>query len=188
MALSLYKKLEDSIFIPQGGFCKISEDGIRILADELIADIKANQIKNPKIFYSSGTGTSSLFLSKALKKHSIDVITSPTIGDGAYLKSEFEMLEEDSSLHPIVIESATKLQFGKPKVEILDIYHSWLERGIEFDLIYDSPFWFTILQNMGELDSQFGYDWDMVFVHSGGTSGNITQLKRYEIINMPKIH
>ena len=169
-----YAKENNALFIPQGGAMRESKIGLEIL----LKNILALDLENLCVFYSSGTGTSSLFLSTFLKPYNIDLWTTHCIGTKEYLKEQFLALESDRNLHPKIISTNKKYHFAKPNMEILAIYKYFLESKIEFDLLYDCILWRSIADNL-HLFKRYK---NRLFIHSGGLSGNITQLKRYEYL------
>lgn len=160
-------KAHNGFFIPQGGVCEISKTGIYELALELQKDIK--NLKNPAIFYVSGSGASAGYLSEFLPC----VFTTPAAGDTAYLKQIFSDMKISSS--PILLDIKQKIPFAKPDIRLWEIYQEWLKIGIEFDLIYDCLGWLCLKESLKDFNTR-----DIVFIHSGGLSGNPTQIKRYE--------
>lgn len=160
-------KIYDGFFIPQGGVCEISKTGIYELALELEKDIR--NLKNPVIFYVSGSGASAGYLSEFLPC----IFTTPAAGDATYLKQIFLDMKISSS--PKILGIKQKIPFAKPDIRLWEIYQEWLKTGIEFDLIYDCLGWLCLKENLSDFDKR-----DIVFIHSGGLSGNPTQIKRYE--------
>ena len=168
------KKDKSTFFIKEGIAEKESYMGIKELALELIDSL--NKDKNYNIFLPSGTGTTALFLSKALIENSasnLTVYTTPCVGDSNYLKSQFLELEEENKYFPKIIDTEKKYHFGKLYKEF---YHIWLELqkelNLEFDLLYDPKGWITLLEN--NLLNE-----DLVYIHQGGLLGNKTMLDRY---------
>ena len=168
------KTNSNELFIKEGVAVKEAYYGISKLADELIEQLDK---KEYQIFLPSGTGTTALFLSKALKEKKADnlkVYTTACVGGGDYLKEQFKELEENEEFYPTILESKKKYHFGKLYREF---YHIWLELhkscNIEFDLLYDPKGWITILDNK-ELFS------NLVYIHQGGILGNTSMLDRYK--------
>ncbi len=181
---------DDILFIEEGGRQKEAEYGIGLLAEEIIDWQKENGIESLNIFLPSGTGTTALFLQKSLLTpypkgtcHSVrahssrltQVYTCPCVGDAAYLKKQFSMLEQDESLHPTIISLEKKHHFGKLYKEN---YKIWLklqqQTGVTFDLLYDPLGWRTLLahpQIMGK---------PTLYLHQGGVLGNESMIPRYE--------
>ena len=116
----------------------------------------------------SGTGTTALYLALSLPEYK--VYTTPCVGDSKYL------IEQMSALHEIpknlvILEPDKKYHFAKPYPEYLEIYKKLLLTKIEFDLLYSPGMWKTLLEQTDE---------EILYIHSGGVSGNISMLKRYE--------
>ncbi|RDU62637.1 hypothetical protein [Helicobacter sp. MIT 14-3879] len=111
-----------------------------------------------------------------LKPYNIKVFTTPCVGNKDYLQKQFLRLINDKSYFPQIIETKEKIYFSKPHKLIFKIYREFLDMNIEFDLLYDCVMWQAIADN---LDLLFSYK-NHLFLHSGGISSNLTQLKRYE--------
>lgn len=168
-ALMLEKKCApDELFIKQGGADIYAKRGLEILAQELNEQCK--DFKNPKLIISCGTGTSALYLSEFFNGK---VYAVPCVGDSEYLIKQFNALDANAK-KPIVITTNKKYSFGKPYIEILEIYKELLNTGIEFDLLYDCVAWLAVKDNLDIFDEE------SIFIHSGGTLGNESMLKRYE--------
>ncbi len=160
---------EDTLFVHEGGRQREAEYGIRALAEELQEAFGEREIS---LFLPSGTGTTALFLQKHLPYR---VYTTPCVGDEAYLRKQFSMLEREPALHPIVVNSRKKYHFGKLYREFFKIWIELKEQtGITFDLLYDPKGWLTLLENR-EL-----FGGEICYIHQGGLQGNESMLKRYE--------
>ncbi len=180
MILKDYRYLQDyltpnALFIKEGISNKFAYIGVEKLAKELIKELLPN--KNYQIFLPSGTGTTSLFLSKALiklNKKNIKVFTTPVVGDKNYLLEQFRNLEKDSSFYPTILDTSKRYGFGRLYKEF---YQIWLElyyqTKVEFDLLYDPKGWITILENSSLFEN-------LVYIHQGGNIGNITMIERYQ--------
>jgi 1-aminocyclopropane-1-carboxylate deaminase/D-cysteine desulfhydrase-like pyridoxal-dependent ACC family enzyme len=154
---------DDELFIPEGGYFKEAEFGLKVLADEL-------RELDVDIFLPSGTGTTALYLQKHLKQK---VYTCACVGGSKYLKKEFLELECDETVHPIILNMEKKYHFGKLYREFFEI---WLElkkeTKIEFDLLYDPLGWLTMLNHK--------FDKKLLYIHQGGLIGNESMLLRYK--------
>jgi 1-aminocyclopropane-1-carboxylate deaminase/D-cysteine desulfhydrase-like pyridoxal-dependent ACC family enzyme len=167
---------DDSVlYIEEGGRVADACYGLEILANEIIDWQKSKQIDKLSIFLPSGTGTTALFLQTSLIKlgSSIKVYTTPCVGDSAYLREQFGMLEIEQKYHPIIIESQKKWHFGKLYREHYEI---WIklrnETNMEFDMLYDPIGWQVLLgSNLCE---------NILYIHQGGLLGNESMLPRYE--------
>jgi 1-aminocyclopropane-1-carboxylate deaminase len=163
---------DEVLYIPEGGYAKEAEYGIKLLAEEINEWMKLQHGDNFKIFLPSGTGTTALFLQKYLD---YPVYTCACVGDENYLKQEFFGLENDEINHPIIVKTYKKYHFGKL---YKNLYYLWLELKsktmIEFDLLYDPIGFDTILSNLKDFE-----DSKIIYIHQGGIKGNFTMLQRY---------
>jgi len=163
---------DSEIFIPQGGYCKESEMGVKILAEEIDSFAKNSGIEEANIILSSGTGTTALYLQKNSR---FDLYTTPSVGGVAFLEGEFKGLEPNLDRYPKVIETSKKFRFGEPKIELLEKYLELKEMGLEVDLMYDTKLFLAFDENFERLTKK-----KVIFVHSGGLSGNKSMLSRYK--------
>ncbi len=191
---------EDILFIEEGGREVNAEFGLKILAEEIMEWKEEQGFEELNLFLPAGTGTTALFLQKAfLQKDYFEfglgftgrevsfpletkpmspkctVFTVPCVGDVAYLKKQFFMLEENEDFHPKILDPSKKRHFGKLYRES---YNIWLklreEIGIEFDLLYDPNGWLTLLENPEILKTP------TLYIHQGGLIGNESMLMRYQ--------
>ena len=154
---------EKSYVIDQGGADKSAKEGLEVLATEIreaAPDVKA--VATP-----SGTGTTALYLALSLPEYK--VYTTPCVGDSTYLK------EQMSALHKIpdnlvILEPEKKYHFAKLYKEYYEIYKKTLASGVEFDLLYAPGMWKCLLEQTNE---------KVLYIHSGGVSGNESMLERY---------
>jgi len=165
---------ESEYFIKEGIATKEAYYGIKELAIELKEQLED---KEYQIFLPSGTGTTALFLSKALQEleaNSIKVFTTPCVGSSDYLLEQFSKLEPNTNFYPKVIDTKKRYHFGKLYREF---YQIWLElhkeTGVEFELLYDTKAWITILENKKLFTN-------LVYIHQGGVLGNSSMLARYK--------
>ncbi|MCK9491782.1 MAG: 1-aminocyclopropane-1-carboxylate deaminase [Sulfurimonas sp.] len=150
--------------VHQGGAIIEAREGIEVLAKE----IRESSIETRSIATPSGTGTTALFLALALKE--FKVYTTPCIGDAIYLRSQMQALHEIPD-NLIILESKKKYHFAKPYREFIDLHKKLLTTGIEFDLLYAPSLWEALLSQTKER---------VLYVHSGGVSGNENMLTRYK--------
>jgi 1-aminocyclopropane-1-carboxylate deaminase/D-cysteine desulfhydrase-like pyridoxal-dependent ACC family enzyme len=170
---------KEVLFIEEGGRQKEAEYGINLLAKEIISWQNEQGIEKLNIFLPSGTGTTALFLQKALLMLNAErltlVYTTPCVGDTSYLKKQFLELETDESYHPLILTLDKKHHFGKL---YKDNYKIWLklrkQTGVEFDLLYDPLGWRVVMEHIGLFDSP------VLYIHQGGVLGNESMLPRYE--------
>jgi len=154
---------EKSLLIDQGGADAMAREGVALLAQEIRdANLDIKAIATP-----SGTGTTALYLALELPEYR--VYTSPSIGDKSYLLEQMSALQKVPS-NLCILEPLKKYHFAKPYQEFLEIYEKLCKEGIEFDLLYAPLLWQRLLSSTTE---------NILYVHSGGVSGNISMLKRY---------
>ena len=158
----------NEFFVPQGGAFEYAKVGLKILADELNDFCQA--MKHPKVIISCGTGTSALYLSEYFNG---EVFAVPCVGDANYLIEQFNFLAPDAK-KPTILPPTQKYTFGKPHIDIYEIYTYLLDAGIQFDLLYDCIAWLCVQQNLHLFDNE------TIFIHSGGLRGNETMLMRYK--------
>ena len=166
--------VENELYIKEGIATKEAYSGIEKLALELIEQLDS---KEYQLFLPSGTGTTALFLAKALKVHGADNIklfTTPVVGSKEYLLEQFRELEADENYYPTIIDTKKRYHFGKLYREF---YLLWLELqneiGLEFDMLYDPKGWMALLEHIDKFDN-------LVYIHQGGILGNATMLERYK--------
>lgn len=156
--------VEKTFVIDQGGAVEEAKIGLEVLAQEIrAAGLDVKSIATP-----SGTGTTALFLALALPEYK--VYTTPCVGDVEYLKEQMQALHEIPN-NLIILSPQRKHHFAKPYPEFLEIYQNLLESGIEFDLLYAPGMWKVLLEQTEE---------KILYIHSGGVTGNESMLKRYE--------
>jgi len=165
---------DSDYFIKEGIATKEAYYGIKELAIELKEQLGNSEYQ---IFLPSGTGTTALFLSKALKEqkaNNLKVFTTPCVGNSDYLLEQFRKLESNKKFYPRVIDTKKRYHFGKLYREF---YQIWLElhkeTGVEFELLYDPKGWITILEHK-ELFT------NLVYIHQGGVLGNSSMQERYK--------
>ncbi len=170
------------LWIEEGGRQSEAEYGIKILAQEIFDWYQKQRIRSLDVFLPSGTGTTALFLQKSIVKivgtrpsETIQVYTTPCVGDTDYLRRQFTMLEPDPDYHPIIFNLPDKYHFGKLYREFYEI---WIElrhdSGVEFDLLYDPKGWMTLMQHREHLGEH------VLYIHQGGLLGNHSMLPRYQ--------
>ncbi len=155
---------EQTFIIDQGGADEGAIEGLAVLADE----IREAKLDIQAVCTPSGTGTTALYLALSLPEYI--VYTTPCVGNVAYLKEQMNALSEIPK-NLIILEPEKKYHFAKPYVEFLDIYKKLLACGIEFDLLYAPGMWKALMEQTDE---------KVLYIHSGGVSGNESMLQRYE--------
>ena len=148
----------------QGGADRSAREGIEVLAQE----IKESGLHVKALATPSGTGTTALYLALALPDFT--VYTTPAVGDKNYLLEQMSALETVPT-NLVILESEKKYHFAKPYQEFYDMYKKLQETKIEFDLIYAPKLWKLLLEQTDE---------EILYIHSGGTTGNKSMLERYK--------
>lgn len=162
---SLRFNLDEKTFvIDQGGAVEEAKLGLEVLADE----IRESGLHVKSLATPSGTGTTALYLALSLPEYR--VYTTPCVGDAEYLR------EQMSALHKIpknltILEPQKKYHFAKPYREFLEMQQKLLSTGVEFDLIYAPSLWMCLVEQTDE---------EVMYIHSGGVSGNESMLERYK--------
>ncbi|CAH0480500.1 unnamed protein product [Peronospora belbahrii] len=193
-----------SLYVPQGLAFPEAQDGVKVLAEEINEYV---QTQWPDKFFSvvvpCGTGTTALYLAQHLQPE-IKLFAVPCVGDAAYLQQQFQQLiDKDPSLRrqtsvlPQIIKPTRKNRFGRLWWPLFDIYHEVLqETKVEFDLVYGAFAWHTLFSDKSVLDKVlqrgkvtsvtstghvFGDkgERELLYIHTGGTSGNAAMLARY---------
>jgi len=166
---------EGEIIIPQGGAANIAKEGIEKLSQEILKWKKLSGVETFYVATPSGTGTTAFFLAQTLQS-TATVLTTPLVSDAIYLKEQWSRLEKKNDYLPKIIETKKKYNFAKPDYDFLKIWQELQNSGLEFDLIYAPKMWLALIEN------QF-IDANLLYIHSGGISGNSSQLQRYELKN-----
>ncbi|MDQ6999363.1 MAG: pyridoxal-phosphate dependent enzyme [Mariprofundus sp.] len=174
---SLQSRADDSstLFVPQGGADPIAQHGIHKLAQEISHWQQTNGVERLHIVTPSGTGTTAFYLAASLS--AATVLTTATVGDNACLTAQMNRLGHiPDNLH--MLENSNKHHFAKPCPDLLAMYRELTATGIEFDLIYAAHMWHTLLQHIDDIDGT------ILYIHSGGLSGNKSMLDRYAHKNL----
>lgn len=156
------------LLIPQGGASETAKEGIDALAQEIAAWQKVQGFEALSVVTPSGTGTTAAYLAAALPP--CQVVTVAAVGTPEYLRAQISRLvkvPENLTILP------TPYRFGTLYPELLQTYGLLKEGGIEFDLLYAPVMWRALLQITERLRGE------VLYVHSGGVSGNETMLERY---------
>lgn len=186
------------LFIPQGGAFPKARYGVAKLAEEINDYVKADfPDSDVVVALPCGTGTTAFYLAQHVAP-SVEVVAVPCVGDSDYLRLQFDQLAEadhatpsphaiDPGRRPTILEPARKSRFGRLWRPLYDMYHQVLkETGIEIDLIYGAFVWHSLFTDDAVLDRllspprQGGGPRELMYVHTGGVSGNASMLDRYE--------
>ena len=157
---------ERTLVIEQGGALEAAKKGLEVLAQEIREQNKMLHVT--ALATPSGTGTTALFLALTLPEYR--VYTTPCVGDSIYLKEQMSALAEIPS-NLTILEPKKKYHFAKPYKEFYEMYQRLHVKGIEFDLLYAPAMWQALLEQTNE---------KIMYIHSGGVSGNKSMLARYK--------
>ncbi|MFQ5344378.1 MAG: pyridoxal-phosphate dependent enzyme [Mariprofundus sp.] len=174
--LALPSQADDgSLFMPQGGADPLARHGVGKLAQEIRGWRHVNEVEKLHVVIPSGTGTTAYFLATNLPEAT--VLTTASVADTAYLTAQMNRLGHiPDNLR--ILENSNRYHFARPCPELLTMYRELKSAGIEFDLIYAPHMWNTLLQYMDDIDGT------ILYIHSGGLSGNETMLDRYAHKNL----
>ncbi len=162
---SLRLNLDDNtLLIDQGGADRLAKVGIEILAKE----IRQSNLEIKSLATPSGTGTTALYLALALPEYKI--YTTPCVGNEVYLKKQMSALCEIPK-NLIILKAKKKYHFAKLYPEFYEIYKTLLTTKIEFDLLYAPGMFKVLLEKTEE---------NILYIHSGGVTGNLSMIERYE--------
>ncbi|MDH5464960.1 MAG: pyridoxal-phosphate dependent enzyme [Thiovulaceae bacterium] len=167
------KLSQDTLFMPQGGADANARFGLQLLAQEILAWKEQEGIEQLYVATPSGTGTTALWLQTALEDKA-KVLTTAVVGDSDYLLKQMHSFGGVKEL-PTILENSEKFSFAKPHPKLFTIYQSFLDHGIEFDLIYAPVMFDALLEN-----KKVWEEGTLLYVHSGGVLGNASQKARYK--------
>lgn len=159
-----------ALFIPQGGADPSAAEGVAVMAEEIRAWMAEQGVRNMTVATPSGTGTTAAYLARCLPE--CRVVTVPVIGDTHYLKAQIERLMPTPE-NLTILSTRKRYRFGAPDPELHAMYLELKAAGIEFDLLYAPVMWKALLER--ECPDEV-----VMYVHSGGTGGNVSMLARYE--------
>jgi len=168
--VSSLKSSGKTLVIPQGGADPLAQAGIAQLGNEIKQWQAKQNIDRLNIVTPSGTGTTAFYLAQSLPD--CKIITTALVGDNTYLKQQMQQLGNIPS-NLTMLKPSKKYRFAKPYPEFLETYEELKQSGIEFDLIYAPLMWQTLLKNIQNIDGA------ILYVHSGGLTGNSSMLRRY---------
>mmetsp|Transcript_25423 Transcript_25423/g.35805 ORF Transcript_25423/g.35805 Transcript_25423/m.35805 type:complete len:157 (-) Transcript_25423:1162-1632(-) len=137
------------------------------------------------------------------KKLDIRVVVIPCVGDDTYARRQMMALSVETGgngsqddipdvLTPIpdryyVGDSSKKklgyFNFGEPHASILETFREMKAEGVSLDLLYGAPAWTILLRHWRQSDSDKSSPIagrELMYVHSGGLEGVVSQLMRYK--------
>ncbi|CAM9700092.1 unnamed protein product [Scytosiphon promiscuus] len=190
----------EALFLPQGGADAAAEEGVSMLADEIIDywDENGPPGKELRVVLPAGTGTTALFLARYLVPEGIPVYTVPCAGDSGYLQRQMAKVDRESGgvgIFPqFVQQNRRKAAFGAPKIEFLEVWRELDKMGLFVDLLYAAPTWEVIMDswenNQGKTPVSvtpgpaIDTEPQLMYVHCGGLEGVSSQLTRYKHLGL----
>ena len=162
-------KDEDGVFlVHQGGADVMAKEGLAVLAQEIRAQRTTDSsLDFTAVATPSGTGTTALFLAQMLPE--LRVYTTACVGDKEYLLEQMQAVGKVPQ-NLTILEGSQKYHFAKPYREFYFLQQKLLRKGVEFDLLYAPKMWKMLLEQTEE---------KVLYIHSGGVSGNISMQERY---------
>jgi 1-aminocyclopropane-1-carboxylate deaminase/D-cysteine desulfhydrase-like pyridoxal-dependent ACC family enzyme len=162
---------EETLHVEEGGRQKEAEEGIFLLAQELLRDVASANVENPYLFLPSGTGTTALYLQKHLP---FRVYTCATVGGSDYLREQWTSIAPCLPRYPLILEASKKYHYGKLYIELFELWQRLkIDMGVEFDLLYDPVGWSVLLEHLPRLQGT------PIYLHQGGVLGNVSMMERY---------
>jgi len=161
---------ETCLLLAQGGADPLARAGLNLLAEEIRQWQAEQQIDALHVVTPSGTGTTACYLAQALPE--AQILTTPAVGDAPFLIEQIERLNPmPANLH--ILESDKRYHFARPYPELLRTWQALTAANINVDLIYGTLMWHVLLQHLDNISGA------ILYLHSGGLSGNDTMLDRY---------
>lgn len=168
--------------------CDLAEVGLQQLAEEIDAHFQT--IRTPKtrsmlVFLPSGTGTTATFLNKHLQllskrdqPYEVD-----TLGVSVAMKPS-DLLSQIKAQYPnepgkypnFIHPSKKRIHFARPNPHVKAIWCAMKRKGLVLDLIYGPVAWMSLFEILPSIDSE---TCEVYYIHTGGLTGNGTQLHRY---------
>lgn len=175
--------------VPRGVSCEEAEEGLAKLAQELddhFRSIRGEKTNSCIVVLPSGTGTTAMFLNKHLQILSSKdkPYLAKTVGVSIAMKQE-DILKEIQAQYPnekhgyptFTHPSKKRIMFAKPDPTVKAVWCTMKRKGILLDLIYGPVAWMSLFELLPSVDPEAC---EVYYVHTGGITGNETQLHRYE--------
>lgn len=176
------------LFVPRGVSGPLAEIGLKLLAEEIDAHfqtIRTQKTQSVLVVLPSGTGTTATFLNRhlqALSKRG-QIYQAKTVGVSVALKPE-DLKSEIEAQHPneptgyptFTHPSKKRIPFARPDPHVKAVWCAVKRRGLLLDLIYGPVAWMSLFEMLPSIDPE---SCEVYYVHTGGITGNDTQLHRY---------
>lgn len=171
--------------LPRGVSCNEAEEGIAQLAQEIHNHFTSNFHRSScHVFLPSGTGTTAMFLNRHLQRLSRQANYSATVVGVSVAVKPGDLLKQIQAQHPNeahgypVFTHPTKrrIRFAQPDATVKATWCTMRRKGLDLDLIYGPVAWMSLFEHLPTLDPSLT---EIYYVHTGGLTGNETQLHRY---------
>ena len=172
--------------LPRGVSCNEAEEGVAQLALEIHQHFVAN-FNRPHchVFLPSGTGTTAMFLNRHLQRLSrtanysaTTVGVSVAVRPADLLKQIQAQYHDELHGYPLFSHLTKKrIRFAQPDASVKATWCTMKRKGLELDLIYGPVAWMSLFEHLPSLDAENS---EIYYIHTGGLTGNDTQLRRYE--------
>jgi len=173
--------------LPRGVSCHEAEEGIAQLAEEIHEHFTTN-FDRPSchVFLPSGTGTTAMFLNRHLQRLSRQskAYAVTTVGVSVAVRPD-DLLRQIRAQYPneehgyptFTHPTKKRIRFAVPDASVKATWCCMKRKGLELDLIYGPVAWMSLFEYLPSLDADLT---EIYYVHTGGLTGNETQLRRYE--------
>lgn len=164
-----------------------AEYGIKQLALSLHQFITTHLAgRDVSIVTPAGTGATAYFVNDHLQRmlrdtcQRVTVYAVPVVGNADSLLDDMTRMSKcqtDTSTTtylPHILNTKNRYRFAKPHRDLFDVHQTISEFGIEFDMVYSLKAWRAIFEHQSLFATSA-----LVYIHTGGVSGNVTQKERY---------
>jgi 1-aminocyclopropane-1-carboxylate deaminase len=135
------------------------------------------------VYLPSGTGTTAHFLHRNLLLLSENTGIQPyTVGVSIAMTPQ-NLLASVQRSHPaepgypiFAHPSQGRIRFAEPNARVKSMWCFMKRKGIDLDLIYGPVAWMLLFEQLPSIDHSKA---EVYYVHTGGLTGNASQLKRY---------
>lgn len=175
--------------IPRGVSCELAEVGLKQLAEEIDAhfqSVRTDKTRSLIVVLPSGTGTTATYLNKHLQilsRHGNPYDTK-TLGVSIAMKPNDLQTQIEAQfpneVHPYPVfthPSKKRIMFARPDPHVKAIWCTLKRKGLLLDLIYGPVAWMSLFELLPSIDPEAC---EVYYIHTGGLTGNETQLHRYQ--------
>lgn len=176
------------LFIPRGVSSEVADEGLAELAKEIHEHFASNFPNKTSLitFLPAGTGTTAMFLHRHLHRlarlqnaHYTPTTFAVSIAmKPHHLISRLQQSYPDDPSFPEVIHpSGPRIRFAEPNARVKATWCCMKRKGLDLDLIYGPIAWMALLERLPSFDLDTA---EVYYIHTGGLTGNDSQLKRYQ--------